>query len=119
VGIAGDVIIQEPTSTAVSDVFRLFNNLADTGLGTGLGDMVFLYSVDNSPLPGPSTYSLNAMTIKEAATGLTSFNGNGTIYTLDTPEPSTFGLLSLGVMLFLLRKRRAGVAGLALLWSEP
>ena len=111
------MIVQEPTSTAVSDVFRLFNNLFDTGGGTGLGNMVFLYSVDNGPLPDPSTYSLNAMTIKEAATGLTSFNGNGTIYTLDTPEPSTFGLLGLGViaMLFLSRKKRMGFAGLALL----
>jgi hypothetical protein len=125
-GIAGDVIIQEPNSTAVSDVFRLFNNVINTGSGTGLGNLVFLYSVDNStPLPDPSTYSLNARTISEAATGYTSFNGNGTVYTLDTPEPPTFGLLGLGLitMLFLSRKRVAKIspakltkiAGLALL----
>jgi PEP-CTERM motif len=116
-GIAGDVIVQEPNSTAVSDVFRLFNNLFDTGGGTGLGNMVFLYSVDNSPLPDPSTYSANAQAIKEAVTGYTSFNGNGTIYILDVPEPSTFGLLGLGViaMLFLSRKRVTGFAALTLL----
>jgi hypothetical protein len=91
----------------VSDVFRIFNDVIDTGGGTGLGQTVFLYSVDNGPLPDPSTYSLNFQAIHEAVTGFTSFNGNGTVYTLDTPEPSTFGLLGLGViaMLFLSRKR--------------
>ena len=101
--IAGDVIVQEPNSTAVSDVFRIFNNFVDTGGGTGLGNLVFLYSADNTTsLPDPSTYSRNAITIREAATGLTSFNGNGTVYTLDTPEPSSFGLLGLGLITLLL-----------------
>ena len=105
-GIAGDEIIQEPTSTVVSDVFRLFNNVIDTGGGTGFGNMVFLYSVDNGPLPDPSTYSLNFQAIHEAVTGFTSFNGNGTVYTLDTPEPSTLGLVGGGLSaLAFLRKR--------------
>jgi hypothetical protein len=107
IAIAGDEVILEPSSSVVSDVFRIFNDVIDTGGGTGLGQTVFLYSVDNGPLPDPSTYSLNFQAIHEAVTGFTSFNGNGTVYTLDTPEPSTFGLLGLGViaMLFLSRKR--------------
>src|SRR5215472_9673623 len=61
--IAGDVIVLEPGSgsTTVSDVFRIFNNEFDAGGGTGLGNMAFLYSSDDStPLPNPSTYSANA-----------------------------------------------------------
>src|SRR5215467_13911157 len=54
--IAGDVILVEPDLVTVSDVFRIFNNLLDTGLGTGLGNLVFLYSIDDGPLPNPSTY---------------------------------------------------------------
>src|SRR6266581_8369565 len=66
-GIAGDVIIQDPTSTNVSDVFRIFNNVVNTGAGTGLGNMAFLYSRDDiNLLPDPSTYSANAVFIKEA-----------------------------------------------------
>jgi hypothetical protein len=83
--IAGDVIVQDPSSTGVSDVFRILNNFVDTGGGTGLGSLAILSSRDdNTPLPDPSTYSLNAITIKEAATGSTSYFGNGTTYTLDT-----------------------------------
>jgi len=125
IAIAGDEVILEPTSNVVSDVFRIFNDFVDTGGGTGLGQTAFLYSVDNGPLPDPSTYSANFQAIHEAVTGFTSFNGNGTVYTLDTPEPSTFALLGLGIiaMLFLSRKRAAkmsvarvtGFAGLALL----
>src|SRR5207302_6245982 len=88
--ISGDVVVQEPTSTEVSDVFRIFNNLVNTGDGTGLGNLAFLYSLDDStPLPDPSTYSVNAITINESATGTASFNGNGTIYTHNVPEPPT------------------------------
>jgi hypothetical protein len=83
--IAGDVIVQDPASTNVSDVFRIFNNLIDTGAGTGLGNLAILYSADdNSPLPAPSTYSANAVIVKKAATGSTSYLGNGTNYYLDT-----------------------------------
>lgn len=129
--ISGDVIVQEPTSTQVSDVFRIFNNFVNTGGGTGLGNLVFLYSLDDStPLPGPSTYSFNAITIKEAVGAQTSFNGNGTVYTLDTlptPEPPTFELLILGgaALLVLSRKRMKSslarvicFAGLVFLFSR-
>src|SRR5579884_3765749 len=57
VAISGDVVLQEP-SGAVSDVFRIFNDVIDTGQGTGLGTTAFLYGVNEStPLPAPSTYS--------------------------------------------------------------
>jgi hypothetical protein len=82
---AGDVVVQESGSTNVSDVFRIFNNVVDTGGGTGLGNLAILYSGDDSmALPNPSTYSANAVVIKEAASGPTSYVGNGTTYSLDT-----------------------------------
>jgi hypothetical protein len=88
--IAGDVIVQEPASTAVSDVFRIFNNVVDTGGGTGLGNLAVLYSADdNMPLPAPLTYSSNAVVIKEAGSGATSYLGNGTTYSLDTTAVPT------------------------------
>ena len=88
--IAGDVILQEPASTSVSDVFRIFNNLVDTGGGTGLGNLAILYSTDDDiPLPAPSTYSANAVIVKEAASGSTSYSGNGTTYNLDTAAAVT------------------------------
>jgi len=89
-GIAGDVIVQEPNSTNVSDVFRIFNNIVDTGGGTGLGNMAFLYSGgDSAALPDPSTYSANAVVVKEAASGPTAYLGNGTTYSLDTAAVAT------------------------------
>jgi hypothetical protein len=88
--IAGDVIIQDPNSTNVSDVLRVFNNLFNSGGGTGLGNVVFLYSRDNNnPLPDPSTYSANAVVIKESTSGPTSYFGNGTNYSLDTSAVAT------------------------------
>jgi hypothetical protein len=82
---AGDVIIQSPSGTGVSDVFRIFNNIVDTGGGTGIGRLAILYSGDdNTPLPASSTYSQNVVTIKEAVSGPTSYFGNGTTYMFDT-----------------------------------
>jgi hypothetical protein len=109
-GISGDVILLDPVTHAVSDVFRIFNNFVNTGGGTGLGNLVFLYSSDDStPLPDPSTYSLNAVTIMENPSGVTDYVSNGTDYALATaPEPGTFGLLGLGIgmMAVLSSKRR-------------
>jgi len=108
--IAGDAIVTEPSSTVVSDVFRIFNNIVDTGLGTGLGNMAFLYSSDDStPLPPPSSYSANAAFISEDPSGITSYFGNGTNYLLGTPEPRTIGFLTLASLLIALlaRSRRA------------
>ena len=96
--ISGDAIVLESDHTTVSDVFRIFNDLLDTGGGTGLGDLAFLYSSDDgTPLPDPSTYSVNAVTIQEGPSGITNYNGNGTNYVLGAPEPSTFALLGLGL----------------------
>ena len=108
-GISGDVILLEPDMVTVSDVFRIFNDLVDTGGGTGLGDLAFLYSSDDSTaLPDPSTYSVNAAFIQEDPSGFTHFNGNGTDYVLGAPEPSTFALLGIGLAAIagVTRKRR-------------
>jgi hypothetical protein len=97
-GISGDAILLEANHSTVSDVFRIFNDVLDTGGGTGLGDLAFLYSSDDStPLPAPSTYSANAVLIQEDPSGITHFNGNGTDYVLAVPEPGTFGLLGFGL----------------------
>ena len=107
IAISGDVIIEESYSTVVSDVFRIFNDFVDTGGGTGLGDMAFLYSSDDStPLPDPSTYSLNLVTIRESPTGAATFTGNGTTYIFATPEPGTFGLLALALSAMLLLRKK-------------
>jgi len=90
--IAGDVVVQDPNSTHVSDVFRILNNVVDTGEGTGLGDMAILVSGDDvkgenddddTPL-GDRRPSANAVVLQEAASGSTSYLGNGTNYVLDT-----------------------------------
>ena len=105
--IAGDVIVTEPDSDTVSDVFRIFNNFVDTGLGTGLGDVVFLYSSDDTtPLPNPSTYSANAVRIREDAAGFARFTGNGTDYLLNAPEPSFFGVLGLSIVAVVVQSHR-------------
>jgi hypothetical protein len=103
--VSGDVILLDPT---VSDVFRIFNNFVDTGGGTGLGNLAFLYSSDDTtPLPNPATYSANALMINEDPSGVTHYFGNGTDYALAIPEPSTFGFLVLGlVMMAMLSRNR-------------
>jgi hypothetical protein len=110
--ISGDVILLDAQTSTVSDVFRIFNNVFNTGGGTGLGNMAFLYSSDDStPLPNPATYSLNAVTIMEDPSGSTHFLGNGTDYLLNpVPEPGTFGLLGLGIGLIALFSRKHRVS---------
>ena len=105
---AGDVVLTDPGGSTVSDVFRIFNNVVNTGRGTGLGNMVFLYSSDDTTLPNPSTYSANVAFITEDPSGITSFLGNGTNYLLSVPEPQTFQLLTLAVAaLAVLARRRS------------
>ena len=109
--IAGDVVLTEPGSATVSDVFRIFNNLVDTGGGTGLGNMAFMFSSDDTSLPDPGTYSLNAVFIMESPSGPTSYLGNGTTYLLGVPqpvpEPQSFELFafSAAAMAILARRR--------------
>lgn len=117
--ISGDVILRDRFTGGTSDVFRVFNDFVDTGGGTGLGFTVFLFSEDLHNLPAPSTYSVNAIFINEAAsTGVgtieTDYIGNGTLYKIfsrddGTPEPSTFGLMGIGAAVVVWR-RRAGRA---------
>ena len=71
VAFAGDAIVTEPGSSVVSDLFRIFNNVVNTRMGTGLGNMAFLYSADDSALPDPSTYSANAVFLPENPSGAT------------------------------------------------
>jgi hypothetical protein len=103
--IAGDTVLNDPINNAVSDVFRIFDNIINTGGGTGLGNLVFLYSSDDTTLPAPSTYSANAVFIAENPSGVTSYLGNGTDYQLGVPEPQTFELLGLAVAAMALRVR--------------
>ena len=104
---AGDVVLTDPGSSTVSDVFRIFNNVVNTGKGTGLGDLVFLYSSDDTTLPDPSTYSANVIFIPENPSGVTSFSGNGTDYLLAIPEPPTFELFTLAAAMAVLTRRRS------------
>lgn len=104
--IAGDVLLIEPVRGSISDVFRIFNNIIDTGGGTGLGNMVFLYSADDSSLPPTSSFSANAVSITENLTGATTFVGNGTTYLLGVPEPQTFGLIWLAATVLAARARK-------------
>ena len=105
--IAGDVVLTDPGSSTVSDVFRIFNNVVNTGEGTGLGNMAFLYSSDDTSLPNPSTYSANVVFIPENPSGVTSYLGNGTDYLLAVPEPRTFELFALAAAMAVLTCRRS------------
>ena len=104
-GFSGDVILLEPDST-VSDVFRIFNDFVDTGGGTGFGLTAFLYSLDDSNLPSPASYSANAVFITESQISVkglteTDYIGNGTQYrffSAPVPEPSQLGPL-LGMLI--------------------
>ena len=113
IAIAGDVVLSEANSTTVSDVFRIFNNLSSNGGGTGLGNMAFLYSSDDTTLPAASTYSVNAVFLTENPSGITSYLGNGTNYLLGVPEPQSVGLIGLaaGLMAVLARRRRKAFQG--------
>ncbi len=103
-GYAGDLIIRDSAAMTVN-IFRVFNDLVDTGGGTGIGSAAFLYGADLKNLPDPSTYSINAVMISRGTAGPagyyeTDYTGNGILYRLFTPspEPSGFALLGLGTL---------------------
>jgi len=114
--VSGDVLLIDQWTGQVSDVFRIFNDLFDTGGGTGLGVTALLYSEDLGNLPDPSTYSVNAVSIYESyGSGggpiETDYYGNGTIYQIfstddGSPEPSTWVLMGTGAALLAWRRRR-------------
>ncbi len=117
IAFAGDAVLLDP-SGAVSDVVRFFNNVLDTGGGTGFSTQILMYSkidtgVDLSVgpdlgLPNPSTYSVNAVRLLEAPDGSpTVYNGNGTLYSFysDTPEPSTIFYMAAGLLALATRAR--------------
>src|SRR5260370_1877148 len=109
---AGDAIVTEPGSAVVSDVFRIFNNIINTGLGTGLGNMAFLYSADDSALPDPSPYSANALFLSEnpSSASATVYFVNGTNYLLGAPEPQTYESLRLACVAMAIPARRSSKA---------
>ncbi|HYL69399.1 MAG TPA: PEP-CTERM sorting domain-containing protein [Candidatus Limnocylindria bacterium] len=121
--ISGDVLITDPSST-VLDVFRIFNDVVDTGGGTGLGATAEMFDPGvGDILPDPSTYSFNAVDIflgqslagvdKVGVSGFveTDYFGNGTVYRLYTaPEPATWAMLAIALLLLgmLGTRRRVG-----------
>ena len=108
--VAGDIVLTDPNGS-ISDVFRIFNNLINTGAGTGLGTQAELYSADDGLVP--TTYSANVVFIPESPTGVTTYTNNGITYLLGVPEPETAGLLTLGAALLyaLVRKRVRTIEG--------
>ena len=96
IAVSGDVVLAPTLNSnlhAVSDVFHINNDFIDTGLGTGIGISVFLFSGPTSQVPSPSTYSVNALEIRENPEGHgdTQYFGNGTDYHLETGALSNRG----------------------------
>lgn len=94
--ISGDAVLAptlESNLAAVSDVFHINNDLFDSGLGTGLGVSCVLLSGNINTLPSPSTYTANAVEIRENPEGHgdTQYFGNGTDYHLETGVLSNGG----------------------------
>jgi hypothetical protein len=94
--ISGDAALAPTLNSdlaAVSDVFRIDNNFFDSGLGTGIGFSCFLFSGHYGTLPGPVSYSANAVEMRENPEGLgdTQYFGNGTDYHLATGVVSSRG----------------------------
>jgi len=116
IGVAGDVVLTD-SGGAASDVFRIFNDIVNTGGGTGLGGTAFFYSEDLGNLPDPSTYSNNVVVITETFGPVgtlveTDRTANGTAFSFfsngdaPVPEPSTLTLIALGAAAIVWRRRR-------------
>jgi hypothetical protein len=94
--ISGDSVLAPTLNSdlaAVSDIFHIDNDFFDSGLGTGLGLSCFLFSGHNGTLPSPSSYTANAVEIRENPEGHgdTQYFGNGTDYHLETGVLSNRG----------------------------
>src|SRR5215831_15679214 len=111
---AGDVIMLEPpTGLVVSDIVHFYNNLLDTGQGTGIGNLVFIFSDtepgDPNDVPFPFEISANNTRIFEVGsenslqiTPYTAALPDGTavhyLFISDVPEPSTMLLIGSGLL---------------------
>src|SRR4029077_9478637 len=89
IAVSGDAVLAPTLNSnlnAVSDIFHGNNDSIDTGLDTGIGLSVFLFSGHNGTLPNPSTYSANAVENRDNPEGHgdTQYFGNGTDYHLET-----------------------------------
>jgi hypothetical protein len=74
--ISGDVVLRDTNGT-VSDVFRIFNNILDTGGGSGLGNLPSIFRGDENNLP--TVFSVNAEFLAEG----TVVDANGFVETDD------------------------------------
>jgi len=111
---SGDVILAEPQGLP-SDLARFFNNLQDFGNGTGIGNLIFMYSdIDLMPDSGDNFPILtdrmfNVVTLSELGpengvqgTPYTAslLDGSSISYLLvsDVPEPSSMLLIGSGLL---------------------
>jgi len=111
---AGDVVIENGNTTVA--VFRVFDDVFDSGGGTGFGDFSFVFSAAFGNLPDPNTYSVNSVFVPlgpDQGNGFdeTQYIGAfGTEFDIFTtvpgaaPEPSTVGFLFLGGVLLACRR---------------
>jgi hypothetical protein len=117
---AGDVVLLDANG-ASSDVLRFYNNLIDTGGGTGLGDGFLEFATPGNHSPDALNLSVNAAFIsKSPAVGgvsVTDYVGSTGflfhIYSSEVPEASAVALIGSGLALLALspmtRKRKGFV----------
>jgi hypothetical protein len=98
-GISGDALLTDSNGD-VEGVFRIFNDLVDTGGGTGLGLTAFLFGVNAIEIAIGSDNGTGVPLLKVPGFVETEFVGNGTLYELfSVPEPGTWQLLGVALLL--------------------
>ena len=103
---AGDIVLLDSVTNQVDDVFRIFNNFVNTGLGTGLGNLAFLYTAADSDLPAASSYSANVVFGTASTSGVTLITTGGHQYLVNVPEPQSLTLLGFGCLALLWPARK-------------
>lgn len=124
-GISGDVLLTNDGTLGgtLDALFRINNDLIDTGGGTGLGLTAFLFgSADGSAAMPFSVNDISIVFGVDNGTGVpllnvpgyveTEFIGNGTMYELfTTPEPASWEMLGITLLalggLAMARKRQS------------